>query len=140
MKSYMHDSTTDLRNDVNVLELEPDPLTPREYSRVYPGVNFSAMVQPTNKVDREYYEGLIENVSLGGIFIEIARPLPKGSVVDIKFKSRMKNDDRPVIAKGLIRGTRKWKKPHGMGIDFIEFNGLGTTPYKECFRKNFQKV
>lgn len=140
MKSYSHDSTTNHRSEVCVLEPEQAPLTPDGYSRVSPGVNFSAMVQPTNKVDREYYEGLIEDVSLGGIFIEIARPFPKGSVVDIKFKSRMKNDDRPVIAKGLIRWTRKWKKPHGMGIDFIEFNGLGTTPYKEWFKSHFQKA
>ena len=37
----------------------------RRYSRVSPGVNFSAMVQHTNKEDREYYEGLIEDISLG---------------------------------------------------------------------------
>jgi hypothetical protein len=140
MKSYIHDSTTNLRNEVSVLEPEQSPSTPGGYSRVSPGVDFSAMVKPTNKVDREYFEGLIEDVSLGGMFIEIARPFPKGSVVDIRFKSRVENEDRPVIAKGLIRWTRKWKKPHGMGIDFIEFNGLGATPFNEWFKSHFQKV
>ena len=140
MKSNMLDSTVNLSNEVNVLEPEQAPLTPRGYSRVSPGVNFSAMVQHTNKIDREYYEGLIEDVSLGGMFIEIARPFPKGSVVAIKFKSKIKENDRPVTAKGLIRWTRKWKRPHGMGIDFIEFDGLGTTPYKEWFKSHFQKV
>ena len=136
----MLDSTVNLSNEVNVLEPEQAPLTPRGYSRVSPGVNFSAMVQHTNKGDREYYEGLIEDVSLGGMFIVIARPFPKGSIVAIKFKSKVKENDRPVTAKGLIRWTRKWKRPHGMGIDFIEFDGLGTTPYKEWFKSHFQKV
>jgi len=40
----------------------------------------------------------------------------------------------------LIRWTRKWMKPHAMGIDFIEFNGLGTTPYNEWFKSHFQKA
>ncbi len=88
---------------------EPAPLIPRGYSRVSPGVNFSAMVQHTNKGDREYYERLMEDVSLGGMFIEIARPFPKGSVVAKQFKSKTGKDDRPVTAKGLIRWTRKWR-------------------------------
>ncbi len=49
MKSYMQDSTTNFRNEVNVLNPEPAPLIPRGYSRISPGVNFSAMVQHTNK-------------------------------------------------------------------------------------------
>ena len=140
MKSNMLDSTANIRNEPNVLEPEPDPLTPRGYSRVSPGVDFSAMVQHTNKGDREYYEGLIEDVSLGGMFIEIARPFPKGSIVAIQFKSKTGNDERPVTAKGLTRWTQKWKRPHGMGIDFIEFDGLGSTPFDEWFKTHFQQV
>ncbi|MGR3293154.1 MAG: hypothetical protein ACUZ9M_03945 [Candidatus Scalindua sp.] len=55
MKNYIQDSTTNFRNEVNVLEPESAPLIPRGYSRVSPGVNFSAMV-PT-KCGREHYEG-----------------------------------------------------------------------------------
>ncbi len=98
------------------------------------------MVQHINKGDRKYYEGLIEDVSLGGMFIEIARPFPKGSIVSIKFKSETENDGRSVTAKGLVRWTRKWRRPHGMGIGFIEFDGLRTTPFKEWFSKHFQRV
>ena len=65
----MLDSTANLRNEVDVLEPELDSLAPKGYSRVSSGVNFSAMVERTNKGDREYYEGLIEDVSLGGMFI-----------------------------------------------------------------------
>jgi hypothetical protein len=97
------------------------------------------MVQHTSKEDREYYEALIEDVSLGGMFIEIARPFPKGSVVAIQFKSKTGKDGRHVTAKGLVRWTRKWRRPHGMGIDFIEFEGLADTPAEEWCRKHFQQ-
>ena len=111
----------------------------RKYSRVSPGVNFSAMVQHTNKEDMEYYEGLIEDVSLGGMFIKIDHPFPKGSIVIIQFKSEIEENERPVTAKGLVSWTRKWRQPHGMGIDFIEFDGLGSTPFEEWFKKHFQQ-
>jgi hypothetical protein len=111
----------------------------RRYPRVAPGVNFSVTVEHTNRGDREYYEGIIEDVSLGGMFIKIGHPFPKGSIVTILFESRIKKDERPVTAKGLIRWTRKWKQPYGMGIDFIEFDGLGSTPFEEWFKKHFQQ-
>lgn len=139
MKSYMQDSTINFSNEVNMLDPESAPLILRGYSRVSPGVNFSAMVQHTSKGDREYYEALIEDVSLGGMFIEIARPFPKGSVVAIQFKSKTGKDGRHVTAKGLVRWTRKWRRPHGMGIDFIEFEGLADTPAEEWCRKHFQQ-
>ncbi len=135
----MLDSTANLRNEVDVLEPELDSLAPKGYSRVSSGVNFSAMVERTNKGDREYYEGLIEDVSLGGMFIEIGQPFPKGSIVAIQFESETGKEERPVTARGMIRWTQKWKRPHGMGIDFIEFNGLGNTPYNEWFKKHFRQ-
>ena len=111
----------------------------RKYPRVAPRVNFSAKVQHIDKGDRDYFEGLVEDVSHGGMFIEISRPFPKGSLVVIKFHSKIENCESAVTAKGLVRWTRKWKKPHGMGVDFIEFEGLGNTPAEEWFSKHFQQ-
>ena len=111
----------------------------RKYPRVAPRVNFSVMVQHVDKGDRDYFEGLIEDVSHGGMFIEIGHPFPKGSLVVIQFQSKIEKNEKPVTARGLVRWTRKWKRPHGMGIDFIEFEGLGNTPAEEWFRKHFQQ-
>jgi len=112
----------------------------RNYQRVSPGVNFSVMAsQHLNKNDREYYEGLIENISHKGVFIEIAHPFPIGCIVTIEFKSEIEKNERPIKARGLVSWSRKWRKPHGMGIDFIEFEGLGTTPLEEWFNKHFQQ-
>lgn len=97
------------------------------------------MVQHTSKRGREYYEVLIENVSHEGMFVEIGHPFPKGSLVVIQFQSKIDKDEKPVTAKGLVRWTRKWRRPHGMGIDFIEFEGLADTPAEEWFRKHFQQ-
>ncbi len=76
---------------------------------------------------------------LGGMFIEINHPFPKGSIVAIQFKSKTDKDERLVTARGLIRWTQKRKRPHGMGIDFIEFEGLGNTSFEEWFKKHFQQ-
>ncbi len=110
----------------------------RKYPRVAPRVNFRVMVQHIDKEDREYYKGLIEDVSHGGMFIEIDHPFPKGSMVVIQFQSKIEKDEKPVTAKGLVCWTKRWKRPHGMGIDFIEFDGLEGTPAEEWSRKHFQ--
>ncbi len=110
----------------------------RKYPRVSPGVNFGVMVQHVDKKDREYYKGIIKDVSLGGMFIDTDHLPPKGSMVVIQFRSNKEGDERPVIAKGLVCWTQKWKRPHGMGIDFIEFEGLGNTPFEEWFKNHFQ--
>ncbi len=112
----------------------------RRYSRISPDDNFSVMVQHTNNGDREYYEGIIEDISYDGMFIEIDHhPFPKGCMVGIQFKTKIEKDERPVTAKVMIRWTRKWKRPHGMGIDFIEFDGLGSTPFEEWFKNHFRQ-
>ncbi len=111
----------------------------RRYPRVAPRVNFSVMVQHTDKGDREYFEGLVEDVSHGGMFVEFDHPFPKGSLVVIQFHSKIDQNERPVTARGLVRWTRKWRRPHGMGIDFIEFEGLEDTPAEEWFKKHFQQ-
>ncbi len=111
----------------------------RRYPRVAPRVNFSVMVQHIDKEDREYFEGLVEDVSHGGMFIEIDHPFPKGSLVIIKFHSKIEKNEKPITAKGLVRWIQKWKRPHGMGIDFIEFEGIEDTPAEEWFRKHFQQ-
>lgn len=111
----------------------------RRYERVAPRVNFSVMVQHIDKGDREYYEGVIEDVSYMGMFVEIKHPFPKGSLVVIQFQSKIEKDEKPVTAKGLVRWTRKWTRPHGMGIDFIEFEGIEGTSVEEWSSKYFQK-
>ncbi len=110
----------------------------RRYPRVSPRVNFSVMIQHIDKGGKEYYEGLIEDVSHVGMFVEIGHPFPKGSLVIIQFQSKIGKNEKPITATGLVRWTRKWKRPHGMGIDFIEFEGLDGTPLEEWFKKHFQ--
>lgn len=111
----------------------------RRCERVSPRVNLFVMIHHIDKRDREYYEGLIEDVSHAGIFVEIDHPFPKGSLVTIQFQSKIEKDERLVTAKGLVCWTQKWKRPHGMGINFIEFEGLKNTPLEEWFKKHFQQ-
>ncbi len=110
----------------------------RKYPRISPGVNFSVMVKHIDKDAREYFKGVIENIGLGGMFIDTDYPLPKGSMVTIHFKSNKEVDAQPVIANGLVCWTQKLMRPHGMGVDFIEFEGLGDNSFEEWFKKHFQ--
>lgn len=110
----------------------------RKYSRVSPDVNFSVMLNHIDKDDLKYFEGMIENIGLGGMFVEMDHPFSKGNMVTIQFKMVKEGVEQPVIAKGLVRWTQKWKRPHGMGVDFIEFDGLGKNSFKEWFKNHFQ--
>ena len=42
----------------------------RKYQRISPGVNLSVMVKHIDKDAREYFKGVIENIGLGGMFID----------------------------------------------------------------------
>ena len=110
----------------------------RKYLRISPGVDFNVAAQHIDKDDQKYFKGVIENIGLGGVFIKIDTPFPKGSIVTIQFDTNKEECKHPVVAKGLVRWTRKLMQPHGMGIDLIEFEGLGSDSFDEWFKKHFQ--
>ncbi len=110
----------------------------RKYSRISPGVKYNVMAQHIDKNTQKYFKGVIENIGLGGVFIKIDTPFPKGSMVTIQFDTNKEEGKKPVVAKGLVCWTQKLKQPHGMGIDLFEFEGLGDCSFKEWFKKHFQ--
>lgn len=110
----------------------------RMYPRVSPDVHLNVMVKTIDKTNRKFFEGIIEDVSFGGMFIATDHPLSKGSMVVIEFKSDREENEQPVSAKGLVCWTRKWIRPLGMGIDFVEFKGLGNRLLEEWMQKHFK--
>lgn len=96
----------------------------RNYRRVAAGVRVVCSSAPVDRQAREYLEGIAENVSLGGLFIATPDPLPVGNVAMLQFYLDGE-DAEPVRAKAIVRWSRRWRRPRGMGLQFVEFEGLG---------------
>lgn len=96
----------------------------RQYRRVAAGVSVFYWSPPVDKPTREYLEGIASDLSLGGLFLATPRPLPKGSYVLLDFETAG-DEGGPVSAKAVVRWRRRWRPPRGMGLEFVEIEGLG---------------
>ncbi len=67
-------------------------------------------------------EGVIENVSLGGIFLHTEEPLPEGTEVDLEFDVGEGNRFESVRARGVVKWNRTKFPPFGMGVEFTNFD------------------
>lgn len=97
----------------------------REFPRLASGVRVFFRGSAVRKADREYLEGVAENVSLGGMFIATQTPLREGSVAWLEFHVPGEEVGRPVRARGIVCWRRRWLQPRGMGIRFVEIENLG---------------
>jgi hypothetical protein len=87
---------------------------------VYSGVQ-------VERATREYLDGIARDLSIGGLFLESSRPLPKGTLVDLDFFVEADAREEPVHARAVVRWIRRWFRPRGMGLEFIDVEGLGAT-------------
>jgi hypothetical protein len=100
----------------------------RRFRRLAAGIRVFFRGTPLRRSDRDYLEGVAENVSLGGMFIATARPPREGSLVTLEFDRPAVPGGRAVRAKALVCWRRRWSQPRGMGIRFLEFENLGPVP------------
>ena len=97
----------------------------RLYPRVRMGVRISYRPVDLAANARRYLAGIAEGLSLGGLFLPARQPFPEGSVVSLRFYPPEGADPRPLSAKAVVRWRRCWTRPRGMGLQFVEFEGLG---------------
>src|SRR5260370_18346135 len=63
---------------------------------------------------------------MGGLFIGSCQPLPSGSVLKVQlFSPADAPDGSAVLARGIGRWRQLWHGPRGMGVQFLDFAGLG---------------
>ena len=98
-------------------------LSRRAYPRTAADVRVSYHEEPVTSGTREYLEGLAADIGIGGMFIATENPLPKGSVASLEFRTGA--DAEGVRARAMVRWVRRIGQPKGMGIEFIEVDGLG---------------
>ena len=95
----------------------------RKYPRAAADVGVSYVEEPVTSDTRDYLQGLAADIGLGGMFIATDHPLPKGSVASLEFRTGANPEG--VRARAMVRWVRRIGQPKGMGIEFIEFDGLG---------------
>ncbi len=107
------------------LRVGTDVQEKRRFPRMATGVSVFYRGYRVDRPTRAYLEGVAQNVSLGGLFLVTDRPLPKGAVLELSF-GRLHSEDagNPIHAKAIVRWRRRWRKPHGVGIEFIEIDGV----------------
>ncbi len=97
----------------------------RKYPRTASGTQIRYRRLASDEEELEYVDGVVENVGLGGVFINTDDPLPRGSVVELEMHVSVGGRDRTIGAKALVKWNRKMFPPTGMGLEFVEFSGLG---------------
>lgn len=107
----------------------------REFPRIstdasvrYRGVN-------SDHCTLDYFEGVMENVSLGGVFIGTNRPLSPGTLVELEFELHEDGREYLIRARALVRWNRQFFPPRGMGLEFLEFEGIGNARLETWLQK-----
>ena len=97
--------------------------------RVFPrvaagtGVTFAAL--PVDRKSRRYLESVAGNLSLGGMFLATRYTFRPGTLLQLEFAIPGLEQAEPVRARAIVRWRRWWRNPRGMGVQFVEFEGLG---------------
>jgi c-di-GMP-binding flagellar brake protein YcgR len=116
----------------------------RRYPRLSAGVRIFYRGEPLEPRERAYLEGVAEDLSLGGMFLATDRPLPVGSRVWLEFQPGVAPGEDPaqemaVRAQAVVRWRRRWRSPRGMGLEFVEFEGLGRHEFQAVIERLLER-
>ena len=107
----------------------------RRYLRVPSGTRIRWCSVDVSEEARNYLVGLAENYSFGGVFLVTDEPLERGSFVEIGFSVPV---GPPVSALAVVRWVRRFRKLSGLGLQFIEFDGIGDRDFNELIDSIFR--
>jgi hypothetical protein len=96
------------------------------YRSVIPdaGVFFRCEEMPA--LEHRYLAGVAANLSLGGLFVACRHPPRHGTLIGLQLYSPADpRESSPVKARGIVRWRQLWREPRGMGVQFLDFAGLG---------------
>ena len=97
-----------------------------DYRVLAQGVQVFYRCERATATEQRYLLGLAEDMSLGGLFVATQQPPPQGTVVRLHLYAADDNEYlAPLTAKAVVRWRRPWGRERGMGIKFLEFDGLG---------------
>lgn len=98
----------------------------RDYSRIAADVAVRWLAVQVDKPTRDYLDELARNISPRGLFIESEHPPATGTVLRLEIRVQPRDGEpHSVFAKAIVRWRQRWSRPRGMGVEFVEFEGLG---------------
>ncbi len=97
----------------------------RQFRRLAAGARVRYHEIELRRPEREYLRGIAEDVSLGGMFITARRPFPEGTPIVLELHARADSGSEPVRARAVVCWRRRWLRPRGMGVRFVDFEHLG---------------
>lgn len=81
---------------------------------------------------QQYQKGIVGNCSAGGMYIATEHPAPRGSLIRLKFSLDSENKaPLPIQARASVRWVRHVAHPRGMGVEFLEFEGIDAQDFRE---------
>ena len=100
-------------------KLAPSPADLRAYQRV------SLEAEVTIDSEHNFYYGLSENISEGGLFVSTFQPAPLGSELEITFT--LPGREEPMRVRGRVQWVREYSErnrevPPGVGLQFVDVN------------------
>ena len=114
----------------------PDSKDKRRYPRVPSTTRIRWRPVDLSHEAQHYLAGLAENSSFGGMFLVTDEPLRKGTLIEIAFTV---SDEPPITARALVQWVRRFRKPSGVGLKFVEFSGLGDREFQALIASVFQR-
>ena len=101
-------------------------MTKESESRKYPRLAASQIVhlRKASQVGSDFpFKGVVENISLGGAFIEEIppwQPCSEGTLVE--FDVHLPNHSKDISVVAVVRRWETMKKPNGIGVEFVRAN------------------
>jgi c-di-GMP-binding flagellar brake protein YcgR len=104
----------------------------RKHVRIATNISIRFYKEDLDRKSRKKLSGIAENCSLGGMYLSTEDTFPEGSVLSLEFEIDSEESGPTVVkARAVVRWSRRWSAPRGMGLEFVEFEGPGNRSFAE---------
>jgi c-di-GMP-binding flagellar brake protein YcgR len=108
----------------------------RKYPRARKGLDVRFVEESVAPNVGEYLNGLAADIGLGGMFIATEETHSEGTVLSLELNVDDPSGDTSLVrARAVVRWIRPKDEPRGMGVEFIEFDGLKNLSLEEYLSK-----
>jgi c-di-GMP-binding flagellar brake protein YcgR len=110
----------------------------RAFRRVAAGAPVVIRIADVDRRSRRYLQGVAANLSLGGMRLMGGRTFHPGTVIELEFALTGPGGETLAIrARAVVRWRRRFARPRRMGVEFVDFEGLGREHLRTWFERLF---
>ena len=107
----------------------------RDYPRAKSGVQITFSAEPHTKSSEKYFAGIAENYSFGGLFLATDTTFPPGTLVNMELSIP---GQAPIFVKAVVVWQRRFFRPKGIGLKFVEFENIGDRDLDQLLKTIFE--